>query len=224
MQIIYPIGASQPIFPYWCKPCAPLSSGREVTDSPSTYFLGPRPSHAEAKVSCESRQGFCRLSGANRRNEKGQPQKWWPGFTPPRVTRQAAVAAASEQGFAGTAGCSDCRAHLPAPTLVACGDGTAFGPEIIAGVLQIINRTPAMIADLTFISGPRDDQGRNFGARPSLRESRDQSADRRARASPSPRKRAPSTATSRSAAATPCCFGARVVKEKTNSAAQFSPE
>jgi len=52
-----------------------------VTDSPSTYFLGPRPSHAEAKVSCESRQGFCRLSGANRRNEKGQPQEW-PGFTP----------------------------------------------------------------------------------------------------------------------------------------------
>jgi hypothetical protein len=27
--------------------------------------------------------------------------------------------------------------HSPAPTLVACGDGTAFGPEIIAGVLQI---------------------------------------------------------------------------------------
>jgi hypothetical protein len=64
---------------YWCEPWAPLSSGREVTDSPSTYFLGPRPLHADAKVSCESRQGFCRLSGANRRNEKGQPQKWRPG-------------------------------------------------------------------------------------------------------------------------------------------------
>ena len=32
------------------------------------------------QVGCEFRQGFCRLSGANRRNEKGQPQKWRPGF------------------------------------------------------------------------------------------------------------------------------------------------
>jgi len=56
--------------------------------------------------------------------------------------------------FAGTAGCSACRAHSLAPTLVACGDGMAFGAEIIAGVLQIINRTPAMIADLTFNKWP----------------------------------------------------------------------
>jgi hypothetical protein len=54
----------------------------------------------------------------------------WPTIAPPHT---------SEQGFAGTAGRSGCRAHSPAPTLVACGDGTALGPEIIAGVLQIIN-------------------------------------------------------------------------------------
>jgi hypothetical protein len=69
----------------------------------------------------------------------------WPTIAPPHT---------SEQGFAGTAGRSGCRAHSPAPTLVACGDGTALGPEIIAGVLQIINRTPAMIADLTFNKWP----------------------------------------------------------------------
>jgi hypothetical protein len=42
---MYPIGAFRPTLLYWCKPWAPSSSGREVTDGPNSDFLGLRPLH-----------------------------------------------------------------------------------------------------------------------------------------------------------------------------------